>query len=506
MTDVLRKKMIKMNSTKKSLAYWWLPLILTCALTYIIQSNTYLYMDQAFILHTAQQFLEGQRYGQSIFEPNPPMIFYLQMPALLIAKFFHINLLIAFRLYLIAVCIISLFITRYLLIQIFFSQPQLIYLFSYVLFFNFLILPANQFGQRECFMMMLTLPYLFSAALKLNQQKISTGLAVVVGIMAGIGFSIKPHFLTTLVLIELYFIFKKRHLFGWVRIESIIIAVIMFSYLCVILIIYPAYLKDVLPLWWSHYIVVKQPWINFVFDPFCWFCLSALVFYFCSYQKKSFPILSQILLLALLGFIITFLIPQVDWNYHILPAFNIACLLFALTYWQSCYSIHRTRLYKTSTAIFIVLIPLSLAIYLTSLGIYTFKKEKRFESLIAFFNQQKSDTTFDIISISFNYIALEFYSTAKYVGSFVTTSWNYDLCTQNPAFLKNETYGVNVIARDLENKQPHFVLINNFDTQDYLGRPYDYLFEYTQFPEFQTAWKKYRYLKMIDGYEVYEHI
>jgi hypothetical protein len=87
---------------KQEIVYWWLPLLALCLIAYFLQINIFLYKDVSILSHTAALMLEGQTYAHDIFEPNPPIIFYLHIPPIIIAKMTGIKIIYCLRVYLIA--------------------------------------------------------------------------------------------------------------------------------------------------------------------------------------------------------------------------------------------------------------------------------------------------------------------------------------------------------------------------------------------------------------------
>jgi hypothetical protein len=80
--------------------------------------------------------------------------------------------------------------------------------------------PGFSFGQREHACVLFGMPYLAAAVLRLQGGQISRkSLATCIGVLAGIGFALKPHFLAVPALVELLLLAR----FGWrsllVRVE-----------------------------------------------------------------------------------------------------------------------------------------------------------------------------------------------------------------------------------------------------------------------------------------------
>ena len=73
-----------------------------------------------------------------------------------------------------------------------------------LLAFVLLVLVGGMFGQREHLMLMLILPYAFAAAIISEGEQVPRALALLTGIMAGVGFALKPYFVPAFLGLEIY--------------------------------------------------------------------------------------------------------------------------------------------------------------------------------------------------------------------------------------------------------------------------------------------------------------
>ncbi len=495
--------------------YWWIPLILLSVFAYFIQAHLYLHKDVAIIIHTAATMLAGETYTKDIFEPNPPMIFYLSMPAIILAKTLSISIPSAIRIYFIIFAFFSLNLSYFLIKKIVEKNTLLLYLLSYVTAYVLLFLPAQQFAQREHFLLTLILPYLFAAALRLENQHLNPVLAVIIGIMAGIGFSIKPHFFPALALVEIYFIYHKRHFFGWIRVETLCIASVFSTYIAAIFLFYPTYLSNVLPLWMPYYSAVAHPILDVLLHPGLLYCMTVIIAYFMARRVNQYKMISHVFLLALSGFICSYIVPRVTWYHHILPALGIACLLATIIFEQVIAQTLRKKnaiLSLWGMASIIYSVPLILSIHYWITAHCYFNADNDLSHLIRFFKQQRSTSSFDLFSMTHDKTILEFYTPVRYIGSFPFFSWEYNqvILKHSPnekAFdyeKKYIPYAMNIIARDLSVKKPTFIIVDIPSSMDYLGIEINYIEKYSKYKAVKAAWKKYHFLIQIGQYQIYE--
>jgi hypothetical protein len=102
------------------------------------------------------------------------------------------------------------------------------------------------FGQREHLMLTLILPYAFAAAIISDGGKVPRGLACATGVMAGIGFALKPYFMPAFLGVELYLAARRGRVI-WGRAQAVAVWVFLLAYAAVVLVITPEYL----PFVWS---------------------------------------------------------------------------------------------------------------------------------------------------------------------------------------------------------------------------------------------------------------
>ena len=341
---------------KRQIIYFTLPSILLILFAYLLQTKMLLSGDVGYLLNATNQLLAGGQYGREIFETNPPMILYLYSPVIFLTNLTTINIIYLLPLYITLLTTISLFCSYLLLKKIFAEQKIVFLMVYYMLIFILFFLPAQQYGQREHLLMLGLVPYLFSAIISLEQQKIHPFFALGIGLAAGLGIALKPFFLVTPIFIELYFIWTKRNLFGWIRIESIAIMLVLVLYLCSVYFLQHSYIKIMLPLIADFYFIgTMQSWYLIFSHPMVLFCLFIFTSYFIFIKRDKYKSFSTVLMLAIAGMTVAFLIPRTPWYYHLLPALGFSCLLLA--YYVSMFfletSTNKIILARNSSILFI---------------------------------------------------------------------------------------------------------------------------------------------------------
>src|SRR3990167_5271211 len=151
--------------------------------------------DVSYLIYLSKEMLSGKTYGSPGFlETNPPLIFFLYLPVVFLEKYISFKQSSLFQFYIFSLSALSFFISFFILKKVI-KEKNFLYIFSLVLLFCLLFLPGAHFGQRDHLFLIFVFPYIFSCAFELENKKISPPLALLIGVMAGFGFSMKPYFL-----------------------------------------------------------------------------------------------------------------------------------------------------------------------------------------------------------------------------------------------------------------------------------------------------------------------
>ncbi len=323
-----------------------------------MQSQILLNWDVSWLLQETARFLQGATYVRDFLEINPPLIFYVYSPVIWLSQYLSINIIFALRIYIFLLATFSLMISSLLAKKIFYSSSassKIVTLFTLTLTSIFLILPVYEFGQRDHLIFMFVLPYILLMALRLPPTSAAIPLlpACALGLLAGIGFALKPYAFITLMFIESYFIisiFKQKHLSLitrcklYFRPEIIVIGFVFITYLLSIFYFQPQYIEIIFPFIARFYysgMFFSTEQILF-FQPAV-FCEAIFVMYFLlaySSPNKNTSLSSSeknlctLLCISLLGFFLMYFIPHTLWYYHVIPAYSIAILLSVLLFLQ----------------------------------------------------------------------------------------------------------------------------------------------------------------------------
>jgi hypothetical protein len=479
-------------------------------LAWFIQDKLFLNWDVATLMQSAKSMMAGGVYVKDFFTPNPPLILYLYMPPILLSQYFSISIAIVFRLYMFALVTGSLFISYPLIKKIFSDQISLARLFTATLVGILLIIPLHHLGQRDHLLLIFIMPYLLLVASRLANNKPSVHQAILIGILAGIGFAIKPHFMATFILIELYYAYKKKSLFAWVRAESLAIIGVISLYSIAIVIFYPAYIFSLVPFMLNNYYsLLGTHWDKLILVTPVLFCLIPISLYIIQFRENKYQSLSTILLIALIGFLISYISQQTMLFYHLIPEFSVAILLLVLMLTTLASNVR--NIFILILSIFVFSIPAGAEYEVYKFGIAY--KERILNKLITFIQTQPSNQSIYVLSILGNYgFPLVNYTHTQYTGRFDCLWMSMALLqiqrTQGDTALRvylqqnhDKNFFLNMMVEDLKIYKPNLILVDDSKLNNQLNgvdMHFNYLSYFLENSDFKEQWKSYRYLTTLE--------
>jgi hypothetical protein len=334
-----------MEANTRPAVMFGLMLALSYVLGWYLQQHILLNWDVSWLLHSSEKLLSGGTYTQDFWEINPPLILYLFLPAIFLTKVFSLTIITALRIYIFLLATLSLYFCYQLLNKIFApADKKLTQSFLVVLAIVFIITPIQQFGQSEHLLIILAMPYILSIAAHLNGNKLKKNTAITVGVLAGLGFAIKPYFLLTFVCLELYYLIRTRRLFSWVRPEVLAIFAVIAVYLIIIFSFHRDYLFLVVPL--AHrlyYTGISESWQTLSSNTGTFTCYIAILFYLLQVKIKTYHTLRSVFLISTVSLLCVYFYQQASWYSHLYPAFATSFCLLTMEFCVFGTQINRNR-------------------------------------------------------------------------------------------------------------------------------------------------------------------
>ena len=510
-------------------SFFIIALIIIYVAAWIIQSTLLFNWDISWGLYEADRLLAGGNYAKDFFEPSPPMFLYLYSIPVAFSHIFVIPLTLAFRLFIFGLASTSLFICYKLLSSSrnILTKPFYLKLFLLTLAVTFLALPLpTDFGQREHIFFILIMPYLLLVFNRLLDREPSVRFSytlknILIGLLAGIGLAIKPFFPMTLIVIEVYYAYRKKSWLAWLRPETIAILLLFAIYILIIFLFHRNYITIIAPLIMRyHYQSYHFSWLMIFSNQALLFCSLIFLFYFTQWQSfsnsKEISLLINILFFSLLSFVLLYIIQRSPWEYHLFPAYSTAILLAVLLFTIAKHiGKQRVKIDIIQNVSFIIFAAL----------IFSFPIWYSYGCMTAFLAYKQTTKNLPTILPELIQQPVYFLSTtmpptfaiiellqAKPVSQFAHFAWLAGMFKQP---IKNEKqyqqlnqdklFIVNNVTKELATYKPLFIFVDVQKNKPYFdGITFEYLKEFSNYPKFNLAWHAYRYYATIEKVDAYK--
>jgi hypothetical protein len=301
----------------------------------IAELRSYAGADSGFLLDEAGRVLRGARLYVDLVDMNPPLIVLLNMAAVLFARVLGVSDILGYRL-LFGGLLLALFgLTAWLIRRVLPSELGLRHGMLLLIAFALFDLAGRDFGEREHLILALLVPYLLLATARTLRREIPTSAAIPIGILAGAGFALKPHFVLVWVLTEAYL--RLSGAVPWRRLlpETVTVVAFLALHTIAVLVWAPGYLELVG--------LFAGPYTRFLYDPF-WHVLVtgpgallavfALLAFAALRAQVRHPEVLTLIALGTLGCLIAGAAQQKGLSYHLYPGFALGAVLLGLVAWD----------------------------------------------------------------------------------------------------------------------------------------------------------------------------
>jgi hypothetical protein len=296
--------------------------------------------DAAWFIYVANQLLHGKTLYTDILEVNPPLGMWLIVPIVWLAEKINLDSVIAVDATLLAMSAGALWYCNRMLrfyegISIQSRRLMLVFLALFILYF-----PASLFAEREHFMVLLFLPWLFLRIIPNVSTQLSSGERIIVGILAAAAICIKPQSVFAPVLVELVLLLRCRDLKSTINFENIAAVLFVIFYGASIFIFAPKFLTEMLTLGTKAYVPFFGYAPSLILLNALWAMIATLIAYLIRRRLAFLSAETRLidgLLAAALGFIISYFIQMRGFGYQMMPAdilANFAGVCAAVTLWQ----------------------------------------------------------------------------------------------------------------------------------------------------------------------------
>ena len=272
--------------------------------------------DTAWFLIATRGWLDGARLYVDIVEVNPPLNFYLTVPALILSDLTGISGPNAQY----AVICVAMGLSLLTCLRLFPEELRLSGPRSAVALIGLavaMILPAmNDIAQREQVMLILTAPWLIAQLPRRDPLPLNAILATAA--IAGVGICLKPFFLLIPALVTLWQMVARRSLKPILSPANLTMGAVGLAYVGAAWALHPEYFRDVIPLARDVYgaIALSQDrtlgFLLITAAPFALFALLLLT-------GRNVPPGTGIFAAAALGGLASYIIQWNGFQYHTIP-------------------------------------------------------------------------------------------------------------------------------------------------------------------------------------------
>ena len=535
----LMEKGAKAKSTMRFGAQARTNLLLACllgamaAVGFYLQSNTHLNHDISWILYSSKWLIEGASYGRDIIEPNPPLVWYLAFPSVIAAELFEVHLATSFRVFTLLVALGVLAAAHWFLEQDdetgSSAQKPFVLL---VLGYWFFIGCYRDFGQREYFALVLSVPYLFLASAAIGNKRYGPLVSIAVGFAAGIGFALKPYFLVVPLLVEIFAIIYTRRLFIAFRLENWTIAATIVGYLAIVLVSAPDYLAVTVPMmqpiYWGYNNPLNHVLHKIVSPLMCFLIVMAIPIW----RRPSH--LQATVMMAAVGFLVSFFVQMKGFTYHAFPFWCLVTLIAALHIGRTFDSagdsagdaagdatsqssgINWVRL--VSSLVLVALVSVNIERVVNWYGQTNLDNgpyASRTEALISAVDSQGPDGTFLALATHpYPAFPIALYADADWQSRTVAAFFLPAIAKLRDAGTKAdqddleqiESRAHDLVLADLQN-EPDVVLVDNYPYKLGIGLiEFDLLEFYMEDPRFADLWHSYREIEPVYKFRVFVRV
>jgi hypothetical protein len=297
--------------------------------------------DVAAVLQFSQRWRAGEHLYSDLIDVNPPLIFVLNLIPAWIAAATPLDAVATLRLCLFAYGGFCWWLA--MRVRDRGAEGPVERAFLNVLPALFLFDAGYDFGQREHLMALAALPYVLAAARRASGEVPRGRIAV--GLLAGVAFALKPHFLAVPALIEAAVLFGRRP--EGVFLPGLAAALrhslrdpvpwlmvgVWAAYLASLPLVFPDYLGTVVPLVWNFYLDLggSSAWQVLLTPRLAVVTALLLPLLFLAFRGRPIPlrapggVLPPLLALTAVAALAAAVAQHKGWSYHVLPIELFAC-------------------------------------------------------------------------------------------------------------------------------------------------------------------------------------
>jgi hypothetical protein len=282
--------------------------------------------DVSWLMVVCDRVLGGQRLYVDVVETNPPMAMLLYMPAVMLEHATGLSADISQIFITAAIVALSLgLLMRIVAVP---GREATTAMFLVVTTYCLMVLPTRTYSERDHIAFVSFLPYVMLQVARLERRAMPIWVLIVVGLGAGIAGTIKPQFVMAVAAMSILSALYERSLWRLFALENWIAAAVVIAFAALVVMVYPAYLTNVMPEVSEVYLPARRSIAQMVLHPpvVVTGLIMAAVFFVGGRGMRGPS--AVVLVLTALGFLLSYVQQGKGWPYHLFPAIALVTIAF----------------------------------------------------------------------------------------------------------------------------------------------------------------------------------
>ena len=310
--------------------------------------------DVAWYLVATRKMLDGAVLYRDIIEINPPLNFYLTIPAVLLADMLNLSLINGQYVFVALMTAVSLIWSNHILRNDKALPQNLRYIFIALAAFAITVSAINNIAQREHILVIFLLPWLVGHLSPARRTR-----PILRAVIAAIAVCLKPYFLIFPFLMLCQDIWRNRSLRPIFWPEYLAMLAVLIAFVAFVALVHPLYFSEIVPTARAVYGVFGTDFSNVVAVIRYPLLLSAVVVVTNALRPAPG---SGVFILAMIAGLISYLAQAKGFLYHLVPLISFQ-LLFGVWVALSSRVRRSARLLAVATSLIIVFVLFAFSVY-----------------------------------------------------------------------------------------------------------------------------------------------
>ncbi len=453
--------------------------------------------DVSYFVMADGRILDGAVPYVDIMETNPPLAFWISLPAVWLARILGLSPHIAFVGYVCLAIAGALGLTRHVLQSAGETRENtaMVLLASAA---ALTLAPAEAFGQREHFAALLALPYVAAAVQLAEGRAPRTRFRILIGLLCGVGMAFKPYLLAIPLLVEAFLLWETRAWRNLFRAEIIGMAISVAVYPLLVWQLTPQYFTEILPLALPTYAAFQSTFSEIALRPAVanFLLLMGIAAYFI-WRRGAQQRGEWVWIFAGLGGFLCYLAQLKGWTYQLLPATILVLIPFLLNVFRNFGLVARIAVLGCLGAVMII-------------GLVTFARNQNsrlayVDELLAGRKPQRMMGLTHDLGVIFPYLEtrnIVWASRFQSLWMLPAVSKGLIPVAQQDMIIAR---AAEIVTQDLISWKPDLVIVDRrADTPTLRGHEIKYIAWFSRSPEFVQAWSSYKLVNSNGLFEVWE--